>query len=297
VYLPRAEFRIAGPKALPAPGLEGGNLLQAKYQTYIRGEKAVYYQAHQYWEMGVVLSGTYRVIDLDGTTDLVRGDAWWYGSWHPHDYSIPAPGTSAMVMEFRPELIFQCSSLMHPLPLSLPFLRPDIPVRLRRHLESKRERILSIARGFKTELQGKTPFWEQAGIAWVELLLVEMLRAFPAGPRAAASHAGWGGIIQAVNYLTQHVSEKIPVAQAAARAGLIPGVFKKEFKRLMGTTCHLFVLRCRLRGLLSELGNGDEKVEVIARKWGFYDISHASRMVWQHMGVRLRRGGNSRGPE
>jgi len=56
------------------------------------------------------------------------------------------------------------------------------------------------------------------------------------------------------------------------------------FKNIMGTPFGQYVLKRRLERVHYELQNDNYKIEMLARRWGFYDASHLIRQYKKFYG-------------
>jgi AraC-like DNA-binding protein len=120
--------------------------------------------------------------------------------------------------------------------------------------------------------------------------LVSYVAATSVGARSSkpftASNAG--RIETVVHEIEKHADRPQPLARLAAQAGMSPFHFLREFKRVVGTTPHQFVLSLRLRRAAARLRHSRDPVLQIAFEAGFSDLSEFNRRFRRLLGTSPR---------
>jgi AraC-like DNA-binding protein len=251
------------------------NLMAARVALAEPGPRVGVYQAHPFWEMGIVLSGTYNHESPTEKLTLRRGGCWWVGPWEPHRYQYPA-GTKIMVIGFLPAVFSALPEFGNPrLSYILPFLKPSVRPQLRRQSPASKTKFLWLAEALADELLKKPVSWQGNQRLYFGLLLVEIMRGhqLPMHP-VQKDYQAADKIMNAVNYINRNLHRKVVIAEAAREACLGQTRFICHFKRIMGIPFGQYILKCRLERVRCELRDSAYKVEALARRWGFYDASH-----------------------
>ncbi|MEM1157919.1 MAG: AraC family transcriptional regulator [Verrucomicrobiota bacterium] len=80
-----------------------------------------------------------------------------------------------------------------------------------------------------------------------------------------------------VDYISQHYSEALEMADLARQAGLSISQFERRFRTVFQQTPSRFLIRYRLTRAIRLLVHSEETLTRIAQEVGFYDHSHFSR--------------------
>ncbi len=86
-------------------------------------------------------------------------------------------------------------------------------------------------------------------------------------------------------YIKEHLTERIQLAELAAVAGLSVHHFAREFKRTIGISPHLYVIRKRVEKAQEMLACTDLPLSDVAFASGFFDQSHLARHFREFAGV------------
>lgn len=89
--------------------------------------------------------------------------------------------------------------------------------------------------------------------------------------------AGYGRMMNAVEFVTENYGESIEVADIATQLGLSISQLQREFSRLFGITPNQYIREVRVGVARHMLETSDESIASIAADCGFYDQSHLSR--------------------
>jgi hypothetical protein len=216
------------------------------------------YQAHAFWEMGVVLDGAYRFKTVGGDTVIAPGGCWWTGPWEPHAYKILKAGTRLLVLGFIPAALSALAVAgPHPLPYSMPFLRPESRTKLCRQSAETRKRILWLAEAWARLLQNRPAGWQTSEHCYFGLILAEIFSGydFHSAPLAGGKQAV-EQILNAVDFINRNLHRKLSLGEAAQRACLGRTQFVQYFKDVAGTPFAKYVIQRRLERVHAELLNG-----------------------------------------
>jgi AraC family transcriptional regulator len=86
------------------------------------------------------------------------------------------------------------------------------------------------------------------------------------------------------SWVEENLGMPLTIDAMAARVGLSSAHFSREFKRSVGVTPWGYVVQHRL-DCARQLMSGGESIGVTAKKCGFSDPSHMSRLFRQRFGV------------
>jgi AraC-like DNA-binding protein len=274
-----------------------------KYDYPITNEKAInasvsstaprnmvgLYQAHAFWEMGIVLRGTYNHESPAEKLSLKRGGCWWVGPWEPHRYTFPSE-TKIIVIGFLPAVFSSLPESVTPqISYLLPFLKPAVRPLLRQQSPAVKAKFIWLAEALAQELIKKPAGWQMNQRLYFGLLLVELMRGhqLPVPPVQKDLQAV-DMIMSAVNFINRNLHRKISIGDAARVACLGRTQFMSHFKGIMGLPFGQYILKRRLERVRYELRAHTYKVEALARRWGFYDASHLIRQYKKFFGSTPR---------
>jgi AraC-like DNA-binding protein len=245
------------------------------------------YQTHDFWEMGVVLHGTYRHETISEKTVLSPGGCWWVGPWEPHSYTIFEGGTRILIIGFIPAALSALTlNDPHPPPYAMPFLRPGSRSKLRRQPPESRKRILGLAEDWALLLKNRPAGWQTIERFYFGLILAENLLSGNTSPDITAGKGQKAEqILHAVDFINRNLHRKLHLDEASRSACLGRTQFIRHFKVVMGTPFAKYIIQRRLERVRSDLLNGGYKLETMARRWGFCDASHLIRQYKKFYGT------------
>ncbi|MFC7287583.1 GlxA family transcriptional regulator [Herminiimonas glaciei] len=90
-------------------------------------------------------------------------------------------------------------------------------------------------------------------------------------------------IQQASRWFVQHMAEPISIIDAANFVSMSERNFQRQFKRETGWTPHEFLLHLRLDAVRHQLSETDLPVDKIARRCGFLNGEHVSKLFRKHL--------------
>lgn len=100
--------------------------------------------------------------------------------------------------------------------------------------------------------------------------------------------AGYGRLMKAVEFVTEHYGEAIEVAQVATESGLSVSQLQREFSRLFGITPKQYIQEVRVGVARHLLETSEESMATISAHCGFYDQSHLTRQFKAATGLTPR---------
>jgi transcriptional regulator GlxA family with amidase domain len=90
-------------------------------------------------------------------------------------------------------------------------------------------------------------------------------------------------IQQASRWFIEHMAEPISILDAANFVSMSERNFQRQFKRETGWTPHEFLLHLRLEAVRQQLTETDLPVDKIARRCGFLNGEHVSKLFRKHL--------------
>ncbi len=90
---------------------------------------------------------------------------------------------------------------------------------------------------------------------------------------------------QVVEYIHEHLSHSLTIAELASVAGMSPYHFTRSFKQTIGLSPHQYVLWSRVERAKNLLLQGEETLSALATHLGFADQSHFTRSFKRFTGV------------
>lgn len=124
--------------------------------------------------------------------------------------------------------------------------------------------------------EGKGMMSPEMSVAELHLLLVRLLKQRP---------IEYSWVESAAEKMGESLSEDIMLEKVADELGISEQVFRKGFKEATGISPYQYRLRRRLEWSRDHLLKGRDKLEVIARRCGFCDHYHFSRLFKKAFGI------------
>jgi AraC family transcriptional regulator len=90
---------------------------------------------------------------------------------------------------------------------------------------------------------------------------------------------------EVVDYIDEHLSAELSLAELAGVTGVSASHFKALFKQSVGTPVHQYVIQRRVRYAAGLLSRGSLKLSEVALQAGFADQSHMARCMRRVMGM------------
>ncbi|MBK6808275.1 MAG: helix-turn-helix transcriptional regulator [Sandaracinaceae bacterium] len=155
-----------------------------------------------------------------------------------------------------------------------PVLRPDA---------TQRRRLEEWMRLVEHELEGDQPSRDDAVSALLRLVLIELERM--SGPEPAPEPAGQGTARQALTYIEANALESLSLAQVAQAVDRSPTHVASVMRKETGRTVGQWILEYRMAEARRRLRGTDERVEVIAERVGYADVTHFIRLFRRTHGL------------
>ncbi|WP_164017944.1 AraC family transcriptional regulator [Pyxidicoccus trucidator] len=155
-----------------------------------------------------------------------------------------------------------------------PVLRPTLV---------QRKRLLRWMRLLDEELAHEDRGREEAAIALLRLVLIELERISTPAVGGEPTSVGLGR--RALTYIETHCLEPLSLAKVARELGRssahVAGIVRQETGRTVGE----WILECRMAEARRRLRGTDERVDIIAERVGYADVTHFIRLFRRVHGV------------
>ncbi|WP_095956885.1 AraC family transcriptional regulator [Corallococcus macrosporus] len=156
-----------------------------------------------------------------------------------------------------------------------PVLRPTLP---------QRRRLARWMRLLAAEVARNEPGHEEAARSLLRLVLIELER-MTAAQGGTSEPPSLGLSRKALTYIETHCLEPLSLAQVAKALGRssahVAGVVRQETGRTVGE----WILECRMSEARRRLRGTDERVDIIAERVGYADVTHFIRQFRRVHGV------------
>lgn len=155
-----------------------------------------------------------------------------------------------------------------------PVLRPTLP---------QRRRLARWMRLLSEEVERSEPGHQEAARSLLRLVLIEVERM--TAQTGASEPPSLGLSRKALTYIETHCLEPLSLAQVAKSLGRssahVAGVVRQETGRTVGE----WILECRMAEARRRLRGTDERVDIIAERVGYADVTHFIRQFRRVHGV------------
>ena len=92
-------------------------------------------------------------------------------------------------------------------------------------------------------------------------------------------------LAKVVDHIATHFSDRLSIRELARLANMSESHFKAQFKEMMGTSVHRYIVGTRVQFALRELSEGGLSLSELADRAGFADQSHMTRWMRRVAGV------------
>jgi AraC-like DNA-binding protein len=233
------------------------------------------YDAHEAFELGMVLKGGEIRIFPDGTEfRVLPGEVWLHPTWELHGHAILEDRTDVVVLLFLPDFLGE--QLLGDVPWISLF---SLPPRQRPRVtdDRMRARVLDIGRRLWNECYDRQPGWQTVTQLELVLLLIELRRACVAAQGAGVYVRDLSLILPVLSALHVDPTRWITQDEAAALTRVSRSCFSRTFRRSTGLSFHQFLVRTRTTQAADRLLYSNVPVEAAAIEFGFVDASHLHR--------------------
>ncbi|WP_246662596.1 AraC family transcriptional regulator [Rhizobium sp. P44RR-XXIV] len=145
----------------------------------------------------------------------------------------------------------------------------------------------NIGQRISAELTGKTPANELYLDSLVTLFGIHLLRTYTSRKKPSASIKGGlstNSARRVREYLNEHLTEKVHIAELASVAGISPNHFIVRFTRTFGMPPHRYLINLRLDFAEKLLVDGAFAIIEVAYMAGFSDQSHLATTMKRYRG-------------
>jgi len=234
---------------------------------------------HALFEIGIMTSGVREAHTVGGTAQLRAGDVWLSPGWEAHGWRYPEPGTSDVVVMFRPDFLGE--ERLGDIPWLSLFAAPPRD-RPRVTSAAMRRRVLALAQELAMEVDERPQGWIGGARQCVLRLLLTLRRGWQPPVRVAAQAAlaapALSRIMPAIALVCSDPSRRVSVTEAARVCALSATQFRLTFRRTMSVTFGHFAARTRLAHAAHLLTNTNLTTAAVAEQTGFTDASHLNRL-------------------
>lgn len=253
--------------------------------------------SHSFYEMVYVQSG-FTLHSCSGEVRMLSTGDWFFvRPGEEHSY-INAHGFNIYNCIFLEEILGTDLAALRKLP-GLDYLlttswMPDPtstdPVTFERVLHvdmAERHSVESALERIKTECENRQPGWELSAKATLLTLLIRYSRLYEAqkGKKNHATSDYYMYIYKILQYVNDHYSEDLTMADLSKVTGLSVDYMARRFKAVMNMSPSEYVRRFRVAKAMELLADDSLSIAQIADMTGFSDISLFSRVFKSTVGL------------
>lgn len=253
--------------------------------------------SHSFYEMVYVQSG-FTLHSCSGEVRMLSTGDWFFvRPGEEHSY-INAHGFNIYNCIFLEEILGTDLAALRKLP-GLDYLlttswMPDPtstdPVTFERVLHvdmAERHSVESALERIKTECENRQPGWELSAKATLLTLLIRYSRLYEAqkGKKNHATSDYYMYIYKILQYVNDHYSEDLTMADLSKVTGLSVDYMARRFKAVMNMSPSEYIRRFRVAKAMELLADDSLSIAQIADMTGFSDISLFSRVFKSTVGL------------
>ncbi len=268
-----------------------GSLLQESGAPLVRmwrvfvppGARPLRSHSHTAFEIARVESGSGVYTTPTGVWPMEIGDLFVFSSNEQHCITGAGEnGLSIVNLQFEPRYLREVytKSLQDFCFSHGPAFQSRIPGE---NAALLRQRHDSICREF-TEAGEAYPV---AVRAWLQLMLLELLRSHNYGHGETGAGRVLPGMLRVYDYIDAHLTEPLTLGELAALAGLSPNYFSQMFHKLGGVSLWDYITARRIERAAELLsgGDGSETILGIALQCGFRNTVNFNKAFKKHTGL------------
>lgn len=253
--------------------------------------------SHSFYEMVYVQSG-FTLHSCSGEVRMLSTGDWFFvrpGEEHSyinaHGFNIyncifleEILGSDLLALRKLPGLDYLLSTSWMPDPTSTD------PVTFERVLHvdmAERHSVETALERIKTECENRQPGWELSAKATLLMLLIRYSRLYEAqkGSRSHATSDYYMYIYKILQYVNDHYSEDLTMADLSKVTGLSVDYMARRFKAVMNMSPSEYIRRFRIAKAMELLADESLSIAQIADLTGFSDISLFSRVFKTTVGI------------
>jgi AraC-like DNA-binding protein len=244
-----------------------------------------HYDIHTGLEIGIVLAGGSRRLYRQHLFEVRPGNIWLVAPWEPHGVQILRPKTTHLVLGMIPEFLGVpdvCSGCDW-----MRLFNRSVVQRPQTTTAQHRRTMLAMAKKIVVVLESNDPNRLARLRIAVQELLLDLMAIDPTtigDKNGTPDLSNDETILAALRLVERDPGRKITLADAARASRISRTRFAEQFHTFTGLTFAQYLIRRRLRGVVGDLRGSNQKLQVIARRWGFADPSHLVRVFRKHAG-------------
>jgi len=229
--------------------------------------------SHLRHEIGLVHKGTCHIVLAQERRPLQAGDVFFIPGGVSHEF-LSSQGYVTLIVTCR-EL---AADLLHDLTTAPPIGQF--------HLSGVQiVQFGEICHQLQRELAGALPYAHEQCRYLVGQLAILLLRSRLHGSLPALNTGQQRAMETALQWIHEHVQEKVVIGELAARVGLSPARFRQLFHQYVGVSPKRYLLSLRLHASKSLLAQPDRTVGEAGELAGLGTPQQFSRVFRQHTGL------------
>jgi AraC-like DNA-binding protein len=123
----------------------------------------------------------------------------------------------------------------------------------------------------------KPKYWQDAIILDIKRILTEILNQHKILYISSHNYTDLKKIEPAINMAYQKIPQKVSIKKVCDETKLSKQRFNELFNKTMGINYSQFLMNARLHMVMRDLLLSNDKILVVANRWGFYDNSHFTK--------------------
>lgn len=233
---------------------------------------------HYEVELGIVRRGRMHRFFSGRNRRYEAGELWLHGIWEPHSAEVLQAPLDLLVIHIDPATLAAQNFVEYPdcnwlAPFTMPVAhRPQgkliPPARLAAYLTA--------LDALQDPNEGADKVRQRLIVQQILLDILGGMKKNATAIRGVEAHR-WQPNLEKVLELIFARRDWPSAGEMASRCGMSRNGFDLQFQKLMGISYAQFVLHHRLSGAAGDLRSGEKPLKVIARDWGFSDLSHFYR--------------------
>ncbi len=236
---------------------------------------------HTGLEMGVILNG--RVNRWHGRfkQTLTKGQVWLCNAWEPHGFCVLKAPVDILVAVFWPAGLAMAGAVdnidyLHP-------FRLPAPSRPQSQTPEAKQKILLCARDALAA--SNTLYGRERQLLLTKLILLELM-AGGREPRMDGNlTTSLDRITPALKLVHENPTRRVSLTEAARTCHISPALLVRLFRTMMGVSFANYARRRRLAALATELRCSEIKISSLAKRYGFIDAPHLTRLFKSAFGI------------
>jgi AraC-like DNA-binding protein/quercetin dioxygenase-like cupin family protein len=236
---------------------------------------------HTGLEMGVILKGKVNRWHGRFKQTLTKGQVWLCNAWEPHGFCVLKAPVDILVAVFWPAGLAMASAVdnidyLHP-------FRLPAPSRPQSQTNAVQQKIIQLARDALAS--SNTPYGRERQLLLTKLILLELMADGRAPGTTGNLTTSLDRITPALKLVHENPTRRVSLTEAARTCHISPALLVRLFRTMMGVSFADYARRRRLAALATELQSSETKISSLARKYGFIDAPHLTRVFKSAFGI------------